>query len=632
MKARTLFPRAVKVLLAFLAFSTFSLQAASNTFAFSGIDTNSIDPKSLVPTQAEKDARLGWWRDARFGMFVHWGVSAVLAGTYHGKVFRGYAEHIQRGLKIPQDAYRKDAVEQFNPKFFDADQWILAAKNTGMGYFIVTAKHHDGFAMYDSKVSDYNVVRATPFHRDPMRELREAARRHGIKFGFYYSHAFDWGEVNAPGNDWEWNNPGGDKLLGGSDWWLTTPAFIPKAHSYVSEKAIPQIEELIRNYDPDILWFDTPHKLPPWENLRILDAVRKLKPSLVVNGRLIRGLGDYLNTADRPSGLHPTQGDWEAIPTTNESYGYNANDHSHKPPSFFIRLLASAAARGGNILMNVGPRGDGLMDPTDIAILDGIGTWWKLNGESIRGTTATPLPIQPWGESTLKGNRLYLHVFSWPKDGNNLVIGGMNCEVTRAFLLADPSHQLEVRRDGPDLFVKVPAVAPDPADSVIVLESDHPPAGSQARLVLPGETAELKGFDGILHGNLAFQDGKRGRDFVNHWLTTKDFVTWKIRLKEAQNFEASIHYVGSSAQSRTISIEGDAGREKKAATKEDGGTYSLSVDRTTLRGNVSRGSRTDVLGKITIPKGTHEVKLQAESISGQELMQFHDVTLTPVRE
>ncbi len=211
------------------------------------------------------------------------------------------------------------------------------------------------------------------------------------------------------------------------EWYDTHPEWLPKAVKYVDEKAIPQIKELLTKYHPDILWFDTPHKLPLSENIRILKAIRETDPDVVVNGRLARNsaisFGDYRNTADRPAEFYPVTGDWEAIPTTNESYGYSKYDSSHKPVGHFIQLIASAASRGGNLLMNIGPKGDGAFDQKDIAILNGIGKWMEKNGESIYGTTAGPLPYHSWGVSTLKKNKLYLHVFNWPKDGKLYVSG-----------------------------------------------------------------------------------------------------------------------------------------------------------------------------------------------------------------
>ena len=353
------------------------------------------------------EQRIQWWREAKFGMFIHWGIYSLPGGEWKGKKVGGYAEHLMRKEKISRKEYL-ELAHQFNPEKFNAEEWILQAKNAGMKYFIITAKHHDGFAIYDSKVSDFDIIDQTPFKKDPIDELATAAKKHGIKFGFYYSHAFDWEHPDAPGNDWEYNNPGGDKLIGTARWYDTHPEWLPKAVKYVDEKAIPQIKELLTKYHPDILWFDTPHKLPLSENIRILKTIRETDPDVVVNGRLARNsansFGDYRNTADRPAEFYPVTGDWEAIPTTNESYGYSKYDSSHKPVSHFIQLIASAAARGGNLLMNIGPKGHGAFDQKDIAILNGIGNWMTKNGESIYGTTAGPLPYHSWGVSTQKKN------------------------------------------------------------------------------------------------------------------------------------------------------------------------------------------------------------------------------------
>jgi alpha-L-fucosidase len=299
---------------------------------------------------------------------MHWGVYAVLAGEWEGKPVRGYSEHIQRRMRIDQATYREAAVEKFNPTKFDADAWAELLERAGMRYLIITSKHHDGFAMFDSDVSDYNVVDATPFRRDPMRELADACRRRGIRFGFYYSQAFDWGERDGAGNDWEFRNPGGDRQIGSKEWWKQIPEELPRIRqNYVDAKAIPQLKELIAKYDPDILWFDTSSKLPFSENLRILEAVRGSDADVVVNGRLARGhgrnFGDYINTGDRAEELSQRGGDWEAIPTTNESYGHHRHDHSHKQPKYFIQLLAKTVSRNGNVLLNVGPMGDGQIDP-----------------------------------------------------------------------------------------------------------------------------------------------------------------------------------------------------------------------------------------------------------------------------
>ena len=504
-----------------------------------------------------------------------------------------------------------------------------------MGYFVITAKHHDGFAMFDSKASDYNIVKATPFARDPMPELRAAATKYGIRFGFYYSHAFDWGEENAPGNDWDYQNPGGDRLLLGADWWNRDPPFLARVRKYVDEKAIPQMQELISDYDPDILWFDTPHKLPPTENLRIFAAVRKASPRVIINGRIfatnavLSPLEDYRSTADRPAEFSPHEGDWEGVPTTNESYGYNQNDHSQKPPRHFIRLLAKAAARGGNTLMNVGPMGTGQIDPKDVSILEGIGQWWKINGESIRGTTRTPLAVQSWGESTRKGHDLYLHVFDWPSDGK-LVVGGLKADVTKATLLADPADALAVTRDGVDLTVAIPRKAPDAVDSVIVLACAGEPQADPVRL-LSGDGAAnvLRVFDGTLSGRLAFGSGNKTDDCALNWTAADGAVVWPVRLKEKTTFAVSINYNAPKGTARG-KVDGDAGRDLAAGTHGAGGTYTVSIGQETFTGTVRQGTKvTEMLGKVTLEAGSYNVRIAAGEITGEELFRPRLLALGP---
>jgi hypothetical protein len=311
------------------------------------------------------DQRMQWFRQARFGMFIHWGVYSDLEGVWHDQPVQGYAEHIMRKAKIPIETYKKDVAAKFNPTKFDAAAWAKLAKDAGMGYMVITSKHHDGFAMFDSDVTpDYNIVDATAWHHDPMKDLKKACTDQGLRFGFYYSQAWDWGDPNGTGNDWDWNQPAGDKQLhGGKVWWEASPDEAAKVAKYVDNKAIPQVRELIAKYQPDIIWFDTPSKMPPSENFRVFKATREAGPNVVISSRCVPALADYESTADRPAELPPHDGDWEAIPTTNESYGYHRADQSHKPVSHFIEILAKTAARGGNLMLNVGPKGDGTLDP-----------------------------------------------------------------------------------------------------------------------------------------------------------------------------------------------------------------------------------------------------------------------------
>jgi alpha-L-fucosidase len=568
------------------------------------------------------ESRIQWWRDARFGMFIHWGVYSLPGGEWKGKKVDGYAEHLMRKEKIPRAEYL-ELAHQFNPVKFNADQWVQTAKRAGMRYIIITAKHHDGFAMYNSLVSDYNVVKQTAWKHDPMADLSTACKKYGLKFGFYYSHAFDWEHPDAPGNDWDYDNPGGDKLLhGGTNWYDVHPELLPKAVKYVNEKAIPQIQELIRMYHPDILWFDTPAKLPLSENIRILEAIRQTDPNVVVNGRLARGagnlnLGDYKNTSDRPAEFYPTEGDWEAIPTTNESYGYSKFDNSHKPASFFIRLLAKAASRGGNLLMNIGPKGDGEFDARDIRILDSIGKWMAVNNESIYKTTKTPLPIQSWGVSTRKGNLLYLQVFNWPSNGK-LLIEGLRSNVAKVWLLADPAHKnLEVKRIDPvDLEIKVPHNAPDKVSSVVVVQTEGNVETDSLRLLASHDiTNRLLAFDADLKGKgFRFGDGKAGKYYVENWKNKDQSVKWDFRLLQPARFKILVKYTADNANA---------------------GAYELKLDDFKKQGTVETTAKGEsvkeqVIGEVSLNAGSHYLQVAPLEIQKSGLMKLLEVQLIPL--
>jgi len=565
------------------------------------------------------DQRIAWWREARFGMFIHWGLYSNPAGEWKGKKVNGYSEHLMRKEKITRAAYL-DLAHEFNPLKFNAEEWILKAKNAGVGYFIITAKHHDGFAMYDSKVFDFNVMQQTPFKRDPMAELAAAAKKYNMKFGFYYSHAFDWEHPDAPGNDWEYQNPGGDKLLGGANWFDSHPEWLPRAVKYVDQKAIPQIKELINKYHPDILWFDTPHKLPLSENLRILEAIRETDPNIVVNGRLARSnygnFGDYLNTGDRPAELRTVEGDSEAIPTTNESYGYSKHDNSHKSPKFFIQLLATSASRGGNLLMNIGPKGDGSFDEKDIRILDEIGTWMKTNSASIKGTKRSALPIPAWGVITQKANLLYLHVFDWPADGN-LLVGGLKSNVSNAYLLADPSEKkLIIKRLTPeDAVVTLPQKVPDAIDAVVVLEVKGNILADTVRRLVKNTTNRLLAFDAQLHGKkFTFGDGKADRYYVDGWRLKDQYLSWTLKSLQAAKYKVVVKYIAGSTSGAAYEIQlGTTKINTSVVPPADGMVTSQDA------------------GVISASVGIQLLTIKPTQIKGAELMKLLEVQLIPIQ-
>jgi alpha-L-fucosidase len=563
------------------------------------------------------DERIQWWQQARFGMFIHWGIYSLPGGEWNGKKVDGYAEHLMRKEKITRADYL-ELAHQFNPVLFDADAWARQAKEAGMRYMIITSKHHDGFAMFDSKVGDFNIIQQTPFKRDPMAALSAACHKYGIKFGFYYSHAFDWEHPDAPGNDWEYSNPGGDKgLYGAGNWFNVHPELLPKAQKYVDEKAVPQIKELLVKYHPDILWFDTPSKLPLSENIRILKAIREVDKNVVVNGRLARStgisFGDYKNTADRPLEFFPVTGDWEAIPTTNESYGYHKFDNSHKPVRDFVHLLAKAASRGGNLLMNIGPKGDGAFDSKDQVILKGIGVWMQKNGESIYGSVASLLPMQSWGVSTVKANKLYLHVFNWPAN-KKLYVGGLRSEAGKVYLLANKKTLTTHRVNENDIEIDLPAQMPDTMNTVIVLELKEALKTDSIQVLAPNVPQHrLLAFDAQLHGaHFSYGDGKAGKYYVQNWKSKDQWLSWTFRTTQPVSFTVNMKYLAGEGNCGTFLLQT--------------GSYSKEVKIT------GSGSNTKVLtgelGTLTLPAGTHELTIKPVSIEKEELMKLLELTLS----
>lgn len=595
-------------------------------------------PKSLVIEQdknaykealegwytADKKAhpnRADWFTDARFGCFVHWGVYSTLSGEWKGVGSLGYGEHIMRSRTIPLTEYKEKVVETFNPILFNADEWMKHASDAGMRYFIITAKHHDGFAMYPSKAYPFD-IKQTKMQQDPMKALSIAAKKYGIKFGFYYSHAFDWEHPDAPGNDWDYANPGGDKLLHGANWWETFPEFLPRAEKYVNEKSIPQILELINNYHPDILWFDTPHKLPMYLNLKIVKSIRDAAPDLVLNGRLARvanvNFGDYTNTGDRAAFFRPTAGVWEAVPTTNESYGYNKFDSSHKNPTHFIRLLASAAAKGGNILLNVGPKGDGTIDAKDAAILKNVGKWMKANSESIYGVSRNPISLQSWGEITQKGNTLYLHVYQWPKDGK-LIVGGLTAPIVKAFFLTQPKNNVPFKKiNETDVAFTLPASMLDTLNTVIKVSIDGNLTATSTRLLSAQNSNTLLVFDAATPGKtFSYGDGKNNRQFATNWKSTDQFLRWNVRLNEAATYDAAIAY-------NTDAKDEDG----EVVVEVDGQKYPLPY-KATYKSNLLVLTPSV---KLKLEKGEHIIKLSLSNFKGKQAMQPLHFQLIPINK
>ncbi len=435
----------------------------------------------LSQNELTRDERMQWWRDARFGMFIHWGVYAVPAGIYKGQKINRIGEWIMNRGKIPVAEYQAFAKE-FNPIKYDPDAWVRMAKDAGMKYIVITSKHHDGFALFASKASTWNVVDATPYRKDLLKPLAEACKKQGIKLGFYYSQAQDW---NNPGGaaarkaaSEGWPNPDSAKIdaytAEHSGHWdpVQTSASMS---DYIDRAAVPQVKELLSNYgDVAVLWWDTPTNMTD-KYAEKLQALLRLQPRIITNDRLKRPNypGDFKTPEQKIPNLSDLDGkDWETCMTMNGTWGYKSYDDKWKTPGTLIRNLIDIASKGGNYLLNVGPTAEGEFPDQSVQILKTMGAWMKVNGEAIYGTKANPLPPLPWGRCTMKehqdGTTLYLSVFDWPSD-RKLFIPNLKNTVISSTLLAN-GESLNVSLANEGLTIHLPAVAPDSIASIIKIE------------------------------------------------------------------------------------------------------------------------------------------------------------------
>jgi alpha-L-fucosidase len=430
-----------------------------------------------VRTQAEDAARrerLAWFKEAKYGLFIHWGLYALPAGEWKGKRIPGIGEWIMNRARIPVREYEQLA-KQFNPVKFNAEAWVQLAKDAGMKYIVITSKHHDGFALYDSKVSPYDVVDATPFKRDILKELAAACARQGMRLGFYYSQAQDWHEPGGAGNEWDFPPDDHKDKSGAYD-------------KYLREKAEPQVRELLTDYGPvALIWFDTPRLMTRERGQRFVDIVRSLQPKTLIDGRLGTE-GDYVSTGDNviPAEIQKTA--WEVPATTNHTWGYKSYDKDWKSPGLITFKLIDIVSKGGNYLLNVGPMADGVIPQASQDNLRHVGDWLKVNGEAVYGAGPTPFgaelgELSSRGAKDVRGNHLFLQQTQWrvtTKPGKlyftffdepraPFEIPAMKNDVRRAYRLADGAP-VEVKKENGKSFLIIERPILDPMATVVVVE------------------------------------------------------------------------------------------------------------------------------------------------------------------
>ena len=494
--------------------------------------------ESTVKLRAEDAERGELFVDGNYAMFIHWGLYSQLGNQVDGKTYYGIGEWIMdpKMAGIPVDDY-KQLAGTFNPVDFDAPAIAQLAKDAGMKYIVITAKHHDGFAMYHSKASQFNIVDATPWKIDPMKALAEACRAAGLGFGFYYSHSQDW------------TYPGGRK----------GPAFDAEGNpatfdDYFTEKCLPQVEELTTEYGPiELIWFDTPGGMKKEYVQQLVDVVRKNQPRALVSGRAGHNLGDYQTLGDMEVPHHNVAGMWESVDTTNDSWAYAWYDENWKTPQVILNRLVACVARGGTYMLNIGPDGKGAVPARAVKSLAAAGEWIRRYPQVVYGTDASPWEhALPWGDVTVKGDRMFLTVFDWPESGK-LHLPGLRNGIESAHLLngATRVELAHERQRGWTVF-ELPVRAPEELASVIELKLNGAPKVDSTFAVDPNIGVEVLAEFSEVEGAKIFRD--RWMEKFGEWVLVNPAGKWQIDGKAVWDIEVLVP--GDYAVALTYAGEG----------------------------------------------------------------------------
>lgn len=553
------------------------------------------------PTRPPLDdqARLEWFKDAKFGIFVHWGAYSVI----------GRHEWARHRFQIPQAEYDVFA-KQFNPVNFDAEKWTSLFEKAGAKYVVITSKHHDGFAIYRSKVSDYD-IEITTYKGDPLKDLAKAAPRHGLRLGFYHS-IMDWHHPSyTPRRAWE---AADRNKIGNNSQYV----------DFMKE----QLRELLTGYgDVAMIWFDG-----EWEhtlaNLKrddeVYSFIRMLQPNTLINDRLYERKPGNKADFGTPEQFVPATGVktpdgkdalWESCVTINmDSWGYNKYETDFKTERDLIRMLVEVVSKGGNLLLNIGPKPDGTIQQEFVTRLEAMGQWLKVNGESIYGTKASPFTRMPFfGRATQKDSNLYLQVFAWPQNGL-LRVPGLKNLVHSAYLLADPKKTpLAWRRDGSDILLTVPQTAPDERVSVVALRLDGPPVvepfviqpDDKGLITLGVESSEIE----TRFEQRAKKENALGHVYLTNWTRPDDIPTWNFTVPKAGRYKVEISYGATRAGNDKAFLVSIGDKSVSGKTIETGndwvfqshqlGTLNLQAGAQTLQ---VKSATTQGLGGVTLER------------------------------
>jgi alpha-L-fucosidase len=586
------------------------------------VDISAVKHPRRRSTSGRDD--LAWWREARFGLFIHWGLYAIPAGVWQGKRVPYIGEWMMFREKIPLATYAKFAA-CFQPRHWDPAAIVRLAKEAGMGYLVITAKHHEGFAMYHSRVSPYNVVDATPWHHDPMTGLARECRRQGVRLCFYYSQDLDWHHPDGAWNDWDYarekKNP----------------------DRYLRDKVLPQLTELLTRYGPvGMIWFDTPLTLSRTQSAAIRRHVKRLQPRCLVSGRIGHGLGDY--SLPRDNFLPPGRlaGDWETCATLNHTWGFKRHDHAWKSAANLITTLVDLTSKGSNYLLNIGPDADGVVPAPSVTRLRAIGAWLRVNGAAIHGASPSPFGYEfPWGRITTKGRTLYFHFFQKP--GRAFRLHGLRSEVLAVSALAAPAkqfafHQTIAPATGtPLLTVDFAGLRFTQPVTVIAVSLATTPDVEPLTLQQPDRSLTLIGPMARVQ-TTAKKAGLRvgGNGLSENWRNTLDFLEWHFTVLQPGAYDVAVvtthQHLEPWSGGHTLRLT-CAGRTLRRVTRRDAllpGLRSVYYPQIATR-----------FGRLSFAHaGTYTLRLKADRLNlprkNQTLfsdggIQFSEIRLTPAR-
>lgn len=572
-----------------------------------------LSAQTARETSEQFQARTKWWREAKLGMFITWGPYAVPADVMNLRGEKKTADWYMANKEMSVEEYAIFA-SQLTASKFNAQEWVRVAKETGMKYIVITTKFHDGFSMFDTRLSDFNITKASPFGRDPLKELAKECERQGIRLCFYYS-IMDWHHPDyLPHHPWERK---------------ARPPEQANLDRYIEDFMKGQLRELLTNYGPiGVIWFDGAweHDEGPLHSRSVNSMIRSIQPAVLINDRNV--LPEDFATPEQSvtSSVLSDRRLWEACMTVNDTWGYGRNDTNWKSGDELIRMVSDVVGRGGNFLLNVGPTAEGEFPLPITERFARLGAWIKTNGESIYGTFRGPYRHVPFrGSLTTKGNTLYIHVFEWPK--GKLALPGLSTKVLSARTL-DGGQRLTVtttpdwcRTRGTAVLISKPRKL-DPAATVIRLALAGPPVVDEPRvLITPAKDGAflLTAGEAELAGKSAQYEAIYHKDFIGPWSDISDYATWTCEVPRSGLYKAEITYAYPLEYEGSEFSIGPEGGAKIAGTVKSTGSWVVDM------------GKTESVGELELRGGVQHIELRFRSIPKGAALRLNQIRLTPIR-